>query len=444
MAEIAPIQGLLYDPARVSISKVLAPPYDVINEAQRAELEALDPHNSVRLILPRGEGDAKYGNADEILKAWKAEGVVQRDQQPAIYRYNQIFTSKELGPDAVVRRGFIAGVRLHAFSEGVIKPHERTLRGPKEDRLKLTRATRTQFSQIFMLYPDAARAADKAVAQVEEGKPDLEGQTADGTTHQLWRITDPALQAQIARILAPMSFYIADGHHRYETLLALRDEVRAQNGTQAGSHAATEFVSAFLANRDDPGLVVLPTHRLVHSLAKFDLNELLGKARAHFEVEEVAGAAAPAEAQRLRAEIGKRAAKAPAFALVVPGKTSAWILSLRVPPAETGLAGAPALLSLDVTLLHGLVLEKLLGVDRAAQEAQTNINYIKDTADALERVHKGEAQVGFVMHPTRVQQVRDVSDAGEVMPQKSTFFYPKIASGLVMNPLIPSETLHKL
>jgi hypothetical protein len=190
--------------------------------------------------------------------------------------------------------------------------------------------------------------------------------------------------------------------------------------------------------------VVLPTHRLVHSLAKFDLQDLLAKARAHFDVEEIAGGGEPSSAARLRSEIGRRAAQKPAFALVVPGNTAAWILSLRVPASETGLAGAPALLSLDVTLLHGLVLEKLLGIDRAAQEAQTNIAYIKDTADALERVQRGEAQVGFVMHPTRVQQVRDVSDAGEVMPQKSTFFYPKIASGLVMNPLEPTETLEKL
>jgi uncharacterized protein (DUF1015 family) len=445
MAEIAPIRGVLYDPSRVSLSKVMAPPYDVIGEEERARLEALDPHNCVRLILPRGEGDAKYEVAARTLHAWRGEGTLRRDDKPAIYRYNQIYKSAELGPDPVVRRGFISAVRLHPFSDGVIKPHERTLRGPKEDRLKLMRASKAHFSQIFMLYPDPARAADAAFAATEERAPDLDGETADGTRHQLWRVTDPGTLAAVAKVLAPLSFYIADGHHRYETMLALRDEHRAaQPGGKVSPRATTEFATAFLANMDDPGLVVLPTHRLVHSLDGFDRAALLDKARAHFDVFELAGGAKPENAATLRAEIARRSTDAPTFAAVVPGETTAWLLTLRVPPASTGLPGAPALVALDVTLLHGLVLERALGVDRAAQEAQKNIAYIKDTRDALERVQRGEAQVGFIMNPTRVSQVQGVSDAGEVMPQKSTFFYPKIASGLVVNPLDPTETLESI
>jgi uncharacterized protein (DUF1015 family) len=228
-------------------------------------------------------------------------------------------------------------------------------------------------------------------------------------------------------------------------MLALRDEWRASAGAAGvNPRATTEFATAFLANMDDPGLVVLPTHRLVHSLPSFDRAAVLEKARAQFEVEELAGAGRPDDAARLRAEIARRSETRPTFAVVVPGETSAWLLSLRVPPSATGLAGAPALVALDVSLLHGLVLERVLGIDRAAQEAQRNISYIKDTRDALVRVERGEAQVGFIMNPTRVSQVRDVSDAGEVMPQKSTFFYPKIASGLVVNPLDPSETLESI
>jgi uncharacterized protein (DUF1015 family) len=443
MAEIAPIRAVLFDPARVDASKVLAPPYDVINEDERARLEALDPHNCVRLILPRGEGDTKYAAAAATWTGWRGEGILRRDERPAIYRYNQVFTSPELGPDPVTRRGLIAAVRLHRFDEGVIKPHERTLRGPKEDRLKLMRATRAHFSQIFMLYPDPARAADAALAAAESRAPDLQGKTADGTLHQLWRVNDAATLARVAHVLAPLPLYIADGHHRYETMLALRDEFRAAGG-EVGPRASTEFATAFLANMDDPGLVVLPTHRLVHSLAGFDRAAVLQRAAEHFDVEAVAGAAAPGEAARLRAEIAKRAATRASFALVVPGETTAWIFSLRSDPGAVGLPGARALVSLDVSLLHGLVIERLLGVDRAAQEAQRNINYIKDTRDALERVARGECQVGFIMHPTRVAQVRDVADAGEVMPQKSTFFYPKIASGLVMNPLDPGEALEQI
>ncbi len=445
MAEIAPIRGVLYDPARVSLARVLAPPYDVIGEEDRARLEALDPHNCVRLILPRGDGDTKYEVAARTLAAWRGEGVLRRDERPAIYRYNQIYKSAELGPEPVVRRGFISAVRLHAFAEGIIKPHERTLRGPKEDRLKLMRACKAHFSQIFMLYPDPARAADAAFATAEAQAPDLDGETADGTRHQLWRVTDTATLAAVGKVLAPLPFYIADGHHRYETMLALRDEWRANAGAGGmPARATTEFATAFLANMDDPGLVVLPTHRLVHSLASFDHDELLTRAREYFDVEELAGGARPEDAARLRAEIAGRSATRPTFAVVVPGQPTAWLLSLRVAPAATGLPGAPALVALDVTLLHGIVLERVLGVDRAAQEAQKNISYIKDTRDALERVVRGECQVGFIMNPTRVSQVRDVSDAGEVMPQKSTFFYPKIASGLVVNPLDPSETLESI
>jgi uncharacterized protein (DUF1015 family) len=441
MADIAPIRGILYDPARVSPSQVLAPPYDVISEDDRGKLEALDPHNSVRLILPRGEGDSKYEGAARTLAAWKAGGILRRDELPAIYRYNQIYRSAELGPEPVTRRGFISAVRLHHFHEGVIKPHERTLRGPKEDRLKLMRATRTHFSQIFMLYPDAARAADAAAAPVEGRTPDLDGTTGDGTRHLLWRITDRAVQSTIAKILAPLSFYIADGHHRYETMLALRDELRAEAGGQVDPMASSEFATAFLANMDDPGLVVLPTHRLVHSLASVDHQQLLARAGEHFTVEALPGLASPDKALELRAQLARRAQQAATFALVVPGRSDAWAMTLRVPPESTGLTGAPALLELDVTLLHGVILERLLGISRAAQEAQTNITYVKDTRDALARMGRGEAQLGFIMHPTRVAQVKAVSDAGEVMPQKSTFFYPKIASGLVVNPLDPRELL---
>ena len=435
MAEIAPIRGVLYDPSRVDASRVLAPPYDVISEADRAKLEAQDPHNCVRLVLPRGEGDTKYSNAAKILQSWRDEGTLVRDMVPALYRYHQVFTHPELGPNPVTRRGFIAGVRLHDFDEGIIKPHERTLRGPKEDRLKLMRATSAHFSQIFTLYSDPQRETDRAFAAAETANPHLEGTTADGTLHRLWRVTDETTQKQVAFLLRDAALYIADGHHRYETMLALRAEYRAKQ--QMSRRAAPEFGTLFLANMDDPGLVVLPTHRLVHSLPSFDLERLLAGAASMFSVEELSGL----DAKALRVELALRSTKQPTFAALVPGGSSVWFLSLRVSPRVAGLSGSEALTSLDVTLLHSLILEKLLGIDRQAQEAQQNITYVKDTKDALARIARGEAQVGFLLHPTRVDQVRAVADAKEVMPQKSTFFYPKIASGLVVNPLDPREEL---
>jgi uncharacterized protein (DUF1015 family) len=231
--------------------------------------------------------------------------------------------------------------------------------------------------------------------------------------------------------------YIAYVHHRYETMIALREELRAA-GT-AGPRSAVEFGAFFLANMDDPGLVVLPTHRLVHSLARFELDELLARARDHFEVAVLPGGAGDAAA--LKAALAERSRDRPTFAAVVPGRADAWLLGLKVDPEAAGLSGPRALTGLDATVLHALVLDRLLGIDREAVEAQRNLVYVKDTRSALEKVARGEAQVGFVMHPTRVEQVRAVADAGEVMPQKSTFFYPKIASGLVVSPLDPAEEL---
>lgn len=439
MAEIAPIRGILYDPARVEISRVIAPPYDVISEEERIRLEALDPRNCVRLILPRGEGDEKYGNAARTFEAWRHEGVLRRDEVPALYLYHQVFTSLELGPDPVTRRGFICGVRLHAFDEDVILPHERTLRGPKEDRLKLMRATRAHFSQIFALYPDPRREIDPWFEATLAHQPDLEGRTADGTLHRLWRVTDRATIEAVARLLEPRRLYIADGHHRYETMLALRDEFRRTAGGRISPRATTEFGTLFLANMDDPGLVVLPTHRLVHSLPSFDRAEFLARVAEHFVVEVIPEGAT--DAVKVKTAIAERSARGNTFALVLPGDARAYLLTLRSTPEAAGLTGPRALTSLDVTVLHSLVLERLLGIDREALEAQRNLAYVKDTREALERVARGEAQAGFLMHPTPVAQVRAVADAHEVMPQKSTFFYPKIASGLVINPLDPSELL---
>src|SRR5262249_23020335 len=240
MPEIALFKGILYDPQKVRLDKVIAPPYDVISDEERKQLEALDPHNCVRLILPQGEGDARYPAAAGLLQSWLDEGVLKRDWRPAIYRYHQVFKLAELGGRKFTRTGMICGVRLHGYDEKVILPHERTLRGPKEDRLKLMRAARAPFSQIFGLYRDPSLATDQAFAGADQRPPELEGTTADGTIHRLWRVTDRETIAQVGRLLSPMKVYIADGHHRYETMLALRDELREAGGGDVGYRASSE------------------------------------------------------------------------------------------------------------------------------------------------------------------------------------------------------------
>jgi uncharacterized protein (DUF1015 family) len=442
MAEIAGFKGLLFDPSRVEMDKVLAPPYDVIDDAGRQELAELDDKNCVRIILPeaRGEADARYTHARQLLESWTEEGTLVQDAQPALYRYHQVFSRRELGDKPVTRRGFIAAVRLHDFDERVILRHERTLKGPKVDRLKLWESTRTHLSQIFTLYSDPTAAVDSLFSEAEESAPTIEGTTADGTKHLLWRVSDPAVLQAVSAAMDDKNLYIADGHHRYETMLALRDKLLAENPT-AGPQSALRFGMMFLANIDDPGLVVLPTHRLVHSVAGFDATKLRERLREYFVLSEVAGGAR--DAIGLRAELAAAAQKGTSFALVMPGESVATILTLRsdVDLAAAGLAGSKETLSLDVTLLHGLVLEKILGIDRAAQEAQSSIHYVKHTQVALDRCAAGEGQACFLMNATPVSQIVAVSDADEVMPQKSTFFYPKIASGMVFNPIDPADDL---
>ena len=439
MPEISLLRGVRYDPSRVDMSRVLAPPYDVISEKERDALEALDPHNVVRLDLPRGEGDKKYDNAAELFEKWQADGVLRRDPRPSIYRYHQVFSLAEIPGRTFTRRGFIAGIRLVGYDEKVVLPHERTLRGPKEDRLKLMRATGAHFSQIFGLYRDPSRSADDSFGQMDmHRQPDMEGKTADGTVHRMWLVSDRETLAEVGKVLSPLRVYIADGHHRYETMLALRDEIRAARGGNFNYRASSEFATFFLMNTSDPGLVVLPTHRLVHSQQGFDVDDFLKKLRSLFEVDLLSGGAK--DIMALKTQIHEQGRTRPTFGVVFPGSDHAWIASLNHDPR---LDLHKSLARLDVSILHGVVLERFLGIDREAQEKQTHLAYVKDTADAVGRVQRGEAQVGFIMNPTRVDQVLDVADAGQVMPQKSTFFYPKIASGLVLAPISPDEDLEK-
>jgi uncharacterized protein (DUF1015 family) len=437
MAEIAAFRGILYDAQRVQPSRVLAPPYDVIDDEERQELLAMDPHNAVRLILPEGDGDQKYANAAATLNAWLEEKVLVRDQRPALYRYHQVFTSAELGGRTITRKGFIAAVRLHRFDERIILPHERTLSGPKVDRLKLMEATGAHFSQIFTLYSDPSRESDRAFAAAESAPPTIDGTTADGTRHLLWRVDDAVAIGRVLRVLAPLKLYIADGHHRYETMLALRERLRERAGGELDSRSSANFGCMFLCNMDDPGLVVLPIHRLVFGIQGFDRDAVHKKIQRWFDVTTLASAEAAAVKTALAEASRARPSVVAAFA-----DRSAVLLQLKPEVHAAATApGSPVARSLDVSVLHELVLESALGIDRAAQAAQTNIRYYKDTADLLARVARGEGQVAFVMHPTRVEQVVAVADASEIMPQKSTFFYPKIASGAVINPVRPEESL---
>ena len=429
MPDISAFRGTLYDPTRVSLSEVMAPPYDVIDESGREKLLAKHPSNCVRLILPSGQPEGKYEHAKNLLGDWVREGTLRRDMMPALYRYHQSFSLKGLPSTSIVRRGFIAAVRLHDFSENVILPHERTLKGPKIDRLNLMRATRSHFSQIFTMYADPNGSIDAVFAPVTDKPAPIAGTSDDGTLHELWRLDDPTSIKKIQELMADKPLYIADGHHRYETMLALRREL-----DPSGKNKELGFGTMFLSNMDDPGLVVLPTHRLVHSLPNLDKKEFVGKVEKFFRVSDVES---PVQVNNLLEELKKSGEQETSLAMTFSGSDKVQLLSLRsdVNLKSVGLDPDSPVSKLDVTLLHQIILETVLGIDKEAQEKQTNLSYIKDTHSALERARHGEGQICFLMNATPLQQVKDVSDAGEVMPQKSTFFYPKIASGIVLREL---------
>jgi uncharacterized protein (DUF1015 family) len=428
MAEIAAFAALRFAPAPgIDPGLLLAPPYDVISPEQRAALEQRHPHNVVHLDLPRGEGDQRYAHARALLDDWIGAGVVREDAQPALYRYEQRFVHAGA---SFVRKGFIANLRLTPFSDRVVLPHEHTLSGPKLDRQKLIRATGAHFSQVFTLYRDPAAETDAAFAVAEAEPAAVDTTTPDGVRHRLWMVTDPAVVVRVTALLAPKQVMIADGHHRYETMVGLRDELRPA-GAAPGT-ARADWGPVFFARAEDPGLLVLPTHRLIRNIPAEPLATLRARARPWFEISEGNETDAAAIEARLEREGQGRVT----LALREPGRAGTTWFGVR-PDADLTSLGPPALRGLDVTVLHGLLLGPLLGIDAAAMAKGGHLGYTHDTAEALAAVTPGSAatsdvQAAFFMNPTQVEQVLTACEAGFVLPQKSTFFQPKLATGLVM------------
>jgi uncharacterized protein (DUF1015 family) len=438
MADIAPLRPLRF--SAPDLAPLVAPPYDVISPAERIELMARSPHNVVRLILPEGESDAKYGHAATLLGGWRNEGVLVRDETPAFYRYQQTFTPPGGGAQRT-RRGFLALVRLVPFSDRIVLPHERTLSGPKEDRLKLFRATRTNLSPGFMLYRDPDRVLD---APLESGTRLTTFVTPDGIEHRLSKVASSEALRTVTEHIAKSSLLIADGHHRYETALHYSREVDAARAEKPyGPRAEHRFFMSFLCNGDDPDLLVFATHRLVHSLASFDWDDFLRHAGTLFDVTVLEGELE--QAQPRLADAGRRTT---AFIAISPAREGAARMALLCLKKNADLAKHPTLgqrpksvRSTDAAILHSGILEHLLGISVAAQEKKTNLVYLQDARQGLASLERGEGQVLFLMNPTPIAQVREVAESGEVMPQKSTYFYPKVLTGLTIHTLDPQRSV---
>lgn len=424
MPTIIPFRGYLYNQSKVAIHDVVAPPYDVISAEQQARLYEMNPYNVVRLILGREED--RSSSAARHFEDWQRAGVLIRDETPTLYVLHQEF--EDIDGRTVLRKGFIALCRLEEFEKRIVLPHERTLAKPKEDRFRLFKATNANFSQVFSLYSDPEKEIDRLLNGVAKTSSTIDVFFED-IQNRLWRIDDQQAIGAVQEFLNGKQVLIADGHHRYETALAYRDFMRSKNRNHSGTELYN-YMMMFFTNIDDDGLIIYPTHRVVHSLPEWNGRSFLKKVEEHFIVHDIRD-------YELLHE-GMKSSSVCAFGLAMSDDPVLYLLTLKPMPSPQELieeALPPEVKGLDTTILHHLVLKTLLGISVEAQEQKTNLEYTKDARQALDSVEKGKAQLAFLMNPTRIEQVRAVAKAGHTMPQKSTYFYPKLLSGLVINKL---------
>jgi len=446
MAYIVPFRALRYNPQRISPASAVTQPYDKITPEMQEGYYRASPFNLVRIILGKREAadnerENVYSRAAAYFRDWRREGVFVQDSAPSIYVYSQRFVLPGTQTPAE-RRGFIALGRVEDYSAGVVYRHEQTLAKPKADRLELLGATRAHFGQIFMLYGDSGEI-DALLSQ--NTNPATEVTDEYGVIHRLWQVSDPNVLEAIRGRMKDKKLIIADGHHRYETALSYRNERRASALAHAaaahGSSPAPEFSRPSFESNDAPydllmmtfvnmetsGLTILPTHRVVHGLPSFSAEQFRTSARAYFNVEE---ADASIDAARATGTLREAGHAGPAFLAV----TASRVFLLHTPKAPASMFPGLSIRqqALDVVQLHKVLLEGVLGLSEESIRNQQNLSYMRDAGEALRAVRSGQANVAFLMNPCRIQQVRDIAFAGEVLPQKSTDFYPKLLSGLTI------------
>ena len=440
MARIYPFRALRYNPSLVRVEDCVTQPYDKISPSMQQAYYQKSPYNLVRIILGLPElfdgketGDV-YTRAARDFADWRESGVLAQESEPCVFAYSQKFTVPGSNSKVLERRGFIGLGGLHDYSENVVFRHEQTLSKPKSDRLNLLRATRAHFGQIFMLYSDPGLTAEKLLFD-EDAIPDIEVTDEYDVLHRIWKINDENTINILTSELADKKLIIADGHHRYETALNYaKEHAPAQPATsERNSYSLPQppypeaAVMMTFVNMDAEGLVILPTHRVVFGLSHFDPAALIEQAKAYFDVEQIASSGT----EELLAKLA--AAGKGKTALLAVTKSGNYLLKAKPDAIARTLGGySERQRQLDIVQLHGLVLEQLLAITPEAIREQTNLHYLRDAGEAVEQVARGDADVTFLMNPVTMDQLREVAFAGEVMPQKSTDFYPKLLSGLTI------------
>ncbi len=419
MADIRPFKALRFTDKAGAIVDNVCPPYDIISDAQREALISTSENNIIRLELPKG--DDPYVTAGKTLNKWLSEGILAQDAENSLYIYEEDF---ECEGASYKMHGIICLVKLEEFSKGVVLPHEETLSKAKADRFNLMSQTFCNFSQVYSMYVDDDKKIEKEVSSIMHSEPYHNFVAHDGVTQKLWIENNPEIINSIVEAFKGKQLYIADGHHRYETALNFRNALNEKGEYSEGDLSG--YIMMYLANISDPGLVILPTHRLVKDLPVFDENEVIEEISSLFEIEKIQGI------DNIKSDIN--VTDKTVFALYT-GNNSYYRLTLKDKDAVSNVVSdrSEAYKSLDVTALHSLILEPVFGIDKENMAQQKNLTYTRSIDESIASVDSGASQCAFILNATKIHQLRDVALAGDKMPQKSTYFYPKLITGLVMN-----------
>jgi uncharacterized protein (DUF1015 family) len=439
MSRIRPFRGILYNPDKVpGLKEVITPPYDVISPDEQEGYYERHPQNMIRLELGKiysddTEQNNRYTRAGESFRSWLDAGILKQDRDPAFYVTEIDF---EIDGEVLTRFEFIVLVRLERFETGGVRPHEKTFSGVKADRLKLMEQCKSNFSPIFSLFSDpGGRIVDLLEAAAKQTAPDLAFTDIKGYGHRLWRVTDKAIHEEVDRNLTDLPLYIADGHHRYETALNYRD-LLVSRGAEIGPDSLCNFVMMSLSSMQDAGVAIRPVHRLVCAADQEAVTTFIDSAGSYFDMETLPFDEGNREEvqksflDKLKAGVDRRL-----IGVALRDHKAFYLLQAREEVMEQvfGRAVPIPLKKLDVILVTKLVLEGVMGLNGGALDDERQILFKSQAKEALDAVHKGECPLAVIVNPTRLEQVREVSEAGLIMPRKSTYFYPKVMTGLVLN-----------